>query len=349
MKAKSQIISLILVISMVLVLFAACAAPAQDTTAEAATEADEATDTQAATDVEAEVSDELYILVSPLTSFPMYVNHDQEAFTRWGEEMGVQTQIIGPSDYDIPGTVSVLEQAMAMNPAGILTIGADPTMETVINKIVDAGIPVITYDGDIPTSKRLCFVGTNWEEIGRLEGEAMAELLGGKGKVAYMGMVGLVNMEKAFAAFEEVLSEYPDIEIVGKYDDGASVEKAASLTADILSAHPDIAGVAGFDAMSGPGIGLAIKEAGKAGEIKVTTVDIEPEHLALVEEGVIDTLIGQKRELFTYYAAQLLYDYVHEANSLSSDDVAAGITSIPALVDTGLVIVTKENVDKFID
>jgi ribose transport system substrate-binding protein len=116
-----------------------------------------------------------------------------------------------------------------------------------------------------------------------------------------------------------------------------------------LSAHPDIAGICGFDSNSGPGIALAVKEARKAGKIKITTVDWEPEHLQLVKEGVIQMLAGQKRELFTWYGAQFLYDMVHRTNPLAQNDAEAGITSVPYNINTGLLKITSENVDQFIN
>ena len=125
------------------------------------------------------------------------------------------------------------------------------------------------------------------------------------------------------------------------------METAARITSDLISAHPDLAGICGFDAMSGPGIGLAIREANKIGKIKVTTVDWEPEHLKLVEDGVIQYLVGQKRELFTWYGAQFLFDMVHKTNTFSLDDEKAGITAIPYSVDVGVIEITRENIEKF--
>jgi ABC-type sugar transport system substrate-binding protein len=164
-----------------------------------------------------------------------------------------------------------------------------------------------------------------------------------------MGILGLTNMEAGFKGLLDVFAGYPEIEIVGKYDDASNVEEAARITSSLLTAHPDLAGICGFDAMSGPGIGLAIKEAGKAGKVKVTTVDWEPEHLNYVKEGVIDVLIGQKRELFTWYGAQFLYDMVHNTNKLSANDDNAGITNIPQSVNTGLLKISKENIDLFLE
>jgi ABC-type sugar transport system substrate-binding protein len=66
--------------------------------------------------------------------------------------------------------------------------------------------------------------------------------------------------------------------------------------------------MAGFDSESGPGMGQAIKEAGKAGKIVATCVDAEEQHLRLVKEGVLTAAVGQKRELFTYMGVKALFE-----------------------------------------
>lgn len=290
---------------------------------------------------------EEYIMVTTFVNFPMYVNHDQAAFLRWGKKMGVKTTVLGPTEWDVVAQIGVIEQVIPSKPAGLLINGTDPAIASAINKAVHAGIPTVVYDSDIPNSKRHAFLGTDWYEIGRLQGEAMVDLLGGKGKIAYMGLVGQTNMENGFRGLLDVFKKYPGIIVIGKYDSQGSTENAAKITSDLITANPDLAGVCGFDAISGPGIGLAIKEAGKSGQIKVTTVDWEPEHLKLVREGVIDVLIGQKRELFTWYGAQFLYDMVHHTIQLSDDDDRAEITNVPYSVNTGLLKITKENINLF--
>jgi ribose transport system substrate-binding protein len=291
---------------------------------------------------------EEYVMVTTIVNFPMYVNHDQAAFKRWGERMGVKTSVLGPVEWDVSAQIAIIEQLIGTRPTGLLINGTDPAIAQVINKAVEAGIPTVVYDSDIPNSKRHSFLGTDWYEIGRLQGEAMARLINGTGKVAYMGILGMTNMEEGFRGLLDVFKKHPGIQVVGKYDDKASIEEAAKLTSDLLSAHPDLAGICGFDAMSGPGIGMAVKEANKAGKVKVTTVDWEPEHLRLVKEGVIHHLVGQKRELFTWYGAQFLFDMVHQINPLSVNDDKAGIVGIPHKVNTGLIEVTSANVDLFL-
>ena len=278
---------------------------------------------------------------------PMYVNHDQAAFVKWGQARNVKVSILGPADWDVPAQINTIEEVIGTRPTGLLINGTDPAIAQAINKAVDAGIPTVVYDSNIPGAKHHAFLGTDWYEIGKMQGQEMVRLLNGKGKVAYMGILGLTNMEQGFQGLLDVFKQYPDINVIGKFDDKANVQEAARITSDLLSAHPDLAGVCGFDSNSGPGIALAVREARKSGKVMITTVDWEPEHLALVRDGTIQMLAGQKRELFTWYGAQFLYDMVHQTNRLSADDAQAGITNIPAIINTGLIKITKENVDEF--
>ncbi len=291
---------------------------------------------------------EEYVMVTTAVSMPMYMNRDQRSFLRWGKARNVKVSILGPADWDVPAQINAIEEVIGTRPTGLLINGTDPAIAQVINKAVAAGIPTVVYDSNIPNANHHAFLGTDWYEIGKMQGEEMVKLINGKGKIGYMGILGMSNMEAGFRGLLDVLKKYPEIEVVGKFDSKASVEEAARISADLISAHPDLAGICGFDGPSGPGISLAVKEAGKSGKIKITTVDGEPEHLQLVREGTIQLLAAQKRELFTWYGAQFLYDMAHKTNSLSANDKGAGITSIPYHVNTGLLRITKENVDLFI-
>lgn len=293
-------------------------------------------------------SDEEYVWIGTMIGHPMYINNDQEALKQFGKDAGVKVTIEGPKEYDIPGQVAAIEASIGRNPAGIMILGMERGLIPAVNKAVEAGIPTIMVDADLVESKRIAFVGSNWYNIGVKQAEAMVKLIGGKGKVAALGIGQADNMEQGFEGFKSVIKNYPDITYLGEFDDMCNVEEAQRNTEELLNKYPNIAGIAGFDVNSGPGIGLAIKEAGKVGKIKVTCVDIEPIHLKLCKEGVVQKLVGQKRKLFTYYGARLLYDYNHATISFSPDKNKNQIAPIPYIVDTGLIEVDQTNVESFL-
>jgi ribose transport system substrate-binding protein len=290
---------------------------------------------------------EEYIMITAAVNLPLFVRHEQTAFKNWGEQMGVQTTVLGNEEWDVQKTVEIIEQVIHEHPTGLLINGTDPGLATVINKAFDADIPVIVYDSEILGSHPNCFIGSDWYSMGYKQGERVARLINGKGKVACLGLLGLSNQEAGMKGLQDALKKFPDIKFIGKYNDAANLEAAAKMTSDIISATPDISAICGFTSASGPGIALAVKESGKAGKIKITTVDFEPEHLKLIKEGVIQYTVGQKRELFGSYGAQLLYDMAHRKNAFSINDPEAGVNPMPVHVNTGLIEIDSSNCKYF--
>lgn len=54
-------------------------------------------------------ANEEYVMITTAVNMPMYVNHDQAAFTRWGKRMGVKTSILGPAKWDVNAQINIIE------------------------------------------------------------------------------------------------------------------------------------------------------------------------------------------------------------------------------------------------
>jgi ABC-type sugar transport system substrate-binding protein len=118
------------------------------------------------------IENEEYVMVTTAVTMPMYVNHDQAAFKRWGKEKNVKVSILGPAEWDVPAQINTIEEVIGTKPTGLLINGTDPAIAQVINKAVAAGIPTVVYDSDIPNSSRHAFLGTDWYEIGKKWGSS---------------------------------------------------------------------------------------------------------------------------------------------------------------------------------
>jgi ribose transport system substrate-binding protein len=297
----------------------------------------------------ADYSHEEYVWMSCHANLPLFMAHDHPALRLAGKQLGVQVTIGGPNTSDIPSLISYIETTAARRPAGMMVVAWDPSAVVApINKAVESGIPVVCVDTDAPDSKRLSFIGTNWFDLGLRQGQAMVKTLAGRqGKVAMLGLTEHYIDQQAFAGFRSV-AEKAGLTLMEPQNDRGDTAVAARVAATIIQATPDLVGMAGFDSESGPGMGLAIKEAGKAGQIVATCVDAEPAHLNLIKEGVLTAAIGQKRELFTYFGLRILFELNHSPLKLCADDKAAGIRPAPDVVYTGSYTVTRDNVDIFI-
>jgi len=129
--------------------------------------------------------DQLYIEVSALGNLDYFYDHKM-GMEMVGKELGVRTEYVGPAEYDMNAMVSAFEQAIAKKPNGLVIVGFEPSLNAIVDKAIDQGIPVVTVDADLPGSKRLAFVGTGNFGAGEVGGHKMASLIGESGKVAIM-------------------------------------------------------------------------------------------------------------------------------------------------------------------
>jgi PAS domain S-box-containing protein len=73
-------------------------------------------------------------------------------------------------------------------------------------------------------------------------------------------------------------------------------------------------------------------------------VDADSAQVEFIKSGAIDAAFCQKREIFTYLAFQMLYAYNHGSETTG---FTPGAINIPGNVDTGFLVVAKENIDSF--
>jgi ribose transport system substrate-binding protein len=291
-----------------------------------------------------------YYWISNKVNLPLFVQYDYPGMKRVAEELGVKVIAAGPTDFDLPGYIAAVDQVCAQKPDGVIVRGGwDPSLTESVKKCLELGVPTVVDDGDLPDSGRLAYIGTIWTQVGVAQAKKMMEALPNGGKLGLMSIINAGNMREGVAGFKAYLEANGGgkYEIVANEDDGGDAAKAAQVTAAILAAHPDIAGLAGFDSESGAGIVTALREAGKnPGDIKVTAMEQTPDFFKTAKEGWVDGIVVQNRQLFIYYAVKMLHDY--KLNGLVSAGLSAeqGGRPIPDTVDTGVLLVTKDNVEK---
>lgn len=308
------------------------------------------TETGAAAVVD-DYSDEVYIMATMYSAHPV-VKPDLYYFKEKGKELGVKTFTVGPPDNNLELYVEALEQAIAQKPAGLAINGLDVAIVDLIDKAMNQGIPVVLWDADLPMSKRITFIGTNWPELGVRLAEAMAPLVNYKGKVGRLGNISQPHIMAAMNRFKEHMAVIaPNVEVLDIMDDKGMINEAEDAANALIQKHPDIAGIAGFDGSSGGGICPAVKNVGKAGEIKVVINDLIATHIEFLKDGSAQYVSGQKRNIFGPLALQTLFNINHQDYAFTSsiaNDATLGIYQAPAQIDTGFIDVTAESVDEFV-
>jgi ribose transport system substrate-binding protein len=292
---------------------------------------------------------EQYFLIATNIGLP-YWQSAHAGFARAAAEYGVTEDMRGPDTFTPAIEVDEFRAAVARKPAGILVSVADPSlMGPEINKAIAAGIPVITIDSDAPDSQRLYFIGTNNLEAGRLGGERVAADLSGKGNVVFLTMPGQPNLEERLKGYKDAFAKYPGIKIVEVFDmkgeSGTAMDKANEYMA--RTGASKINALICLEASAGKDVAEAFKRTKPQGTI-IMAMDVDQATLTLVKEGTIDATISQKPYTMALLGLKALDDLHHYPLKPLTRDFGSDATSpIPAFVDTGVSLVEKSNVDKF--
>lgn len=293
------------------------------------------------------IQNDEYVYLSIVTQVPFWVDH-KAALDDFGKATGAKTSFIGPPDFDVVAQARQLDELVARKPAGIiLFIGDADAMTPGIDRAVDAGIPVILVISDAPKSKRFVHIGIDGVQAGKVGAELLAETIGGKGEVI-LGTFPSPNVLDRVKGYEQYFkANHPAIKVVATVNDKADPSFAPEAYAAAIAAHPNVVGIGGTDGDSGLGAARAVKEAGKADQIKIVAMDRNDDMLAEVESGPIVGSVVQKSYDELWLASWMLYWLNHEQLKPVPDWEAAAINPLPEQITTGVWKLTRDNVDQF--
>jgi len=237
---------------------------------------------------------------------------------------------------DVAEQNTILDQILRLKPTGIAVDPVDAVSHiTAINRIRAAGIPVVLFDSPSKDNS-IASIGNNFAEQGEIAAERLAKLIGYTGKVAVMQGFPLAPNHKArYEAQLSALSKYPEIRVVDGGVDNDDIKTAHEQCTMILKLHPDLRGYLCCDASGPIGIASAIKQAGKIKEITVVSMDGIKPILDAIKEGIIDSSSSTKPRMQGSMSILLLWQ------------ASLGM-QIPQAIDTGIDIITQDNVDQYL-
>jgi len=165
-----------------------------------------------------------------------------------------------------------------------------------------------------------------------------------KGKIiALQGQLANTPAIYRFKGLQKALAENPGVELVQWEGGDWDRTKGYNLTKAMLVAHPDVDGVWSANDEMAMGAIQALKEAGKAGQIKVSGTDGIPEIYDAIRQGYACSTVMQDAK----YQAELGL-----AMALAAKEGKLNVTSLPPEKREFMipgVEVTKDNVDKVVD
>ncbi len=251
------------------------------------------------------------------------------------KEAGVEIMWKGPErESDSAAQINIVEDAINKRVDGIVLA---PTHKDALVPIVERAarekIPVAIFDSGIGTENYVSYVATNNLQGGAVAAERLAAKLGGKGKVAILGVqAGSVSTEQREQGFQDTIKQkYPGIEIVAFQYGDADRARSLDRATDILTAHPELNGFFASNESSTVGVVQALKQKGLAGKVILVGFDSSPNLIDDLKAGAIDSLVLQNPFKIGYESVKAM---VAKLNGQTP----------PRVIDTGVKLLTMDNI-----
>jgi len=279
--------------------------------------------------------------VSLLTrTHPFY--QDLEAGLREAADAKGFELLVQAGEFDVARQADQLDDFMVRKVSAIILSPCDSkSIGTTVQAANRAGIPVFTSDIAVlsPDARVECHVASDNVAGGRLAGQALAEALGGHGRVAVIDHPEVESVIQRVAGFREEIAKHPGIEIVSVLPGRGVKDLAMHAAEDILTAHPDLDGIFGINDDSALGALAAVEKAGRLGRVTIVGFDAVPEARKAIADGRIHAdVIQQPRDIgrrtveavADYLAGKPVPPAILIPCGLYTHESAAGEASAPA-------------------
>lgn len=246
------------------------------------------------------------------TPFLSEVLKELEAARDSVRQQGAKLTILNHKRMDAESQLAQLKNLEKMEVDGIAIRPIDDKrIYEAINRFVENGIPVVTFNTDMPNSKRLCYVGQDSLLGGKTCASLMGMLLGGRGKVLMVGghQSVLAQQNRGEGFISEMKVEYPDIKLLPSQTCWEDDNIAYDIVYKALSSDSTIGGI--YFTSDGPtGACHAIKDLGMRGKVRFICHDATQQNTQNMLDGYIDFIIDQNAYLQATRPLEVLTDYI---------------------------------------
>lgn len=250
------------------------------------------------------------------------------------DKAGVELQLVD-------GKIDAQVQADAVD--NLITKGAnaiivDPlnadALSPVIKRAVDAGIPVVAFDGTIEGDADIStFVGISNSEGGKQIGKALVDITKGKGKVGEITALNSSIQIERQKAFEDTVKA-AGMTIGTVVDGGNQADKAQAAAENLFTGNPDLEYVYATGQPALTGAVAAARSQNATDRVKIVGWDLAPESAQGLKDGFVKAVLQQD-------TFQMGYDSMKAAIT-----VACGGT-VDSTIPVATHVVTAANLDQF--
>jgi len=260
----------------------------------------------------------------------------KEAGSRAGVDLVWKSPL---KESDRGAQIDLVQQFVADDVAGIVLAPLDSkALVGPVQAARQAGIPVVIIDSGLdaqPGQDFVSFVGTNNSLGGRMGGEEMVRLLNGKGKVVLLRyMAGSASTTERETGFLSALQGQAGIEVISENRFAGTTAGEGQVAAlNMIDVIKQADAVFCPNESSTDGMLQALRKEGLAGKVTFVGFDASPPLVEALRNGEIQALVVQNPRKMGSLGVQTLLAHL------------AG-QAVEANIDTGAVVVTRENMDQ---
>ena len=279
------------------------------------------------------------VAVIPMGTTHEYWKALHEGAEEAGKELGVEIKWKGPlKEDDRAGQIGIVQGFTADNVSGIVLAPLDANaLMRPVESAMEKKIPVIVVDSPLtgePGKDYTALIATNNKLGGKLGGERLVQLLGGKGKVVMLrNAVGSASTAAREEGFLEAMKAAPGITVLSDNARGGRTQGEAQTKAmQMVDTLKQADGIFCSNESTSAGMLQALVQNGIAGKVKFVGFDSSPVLVSALRDGKIDALVVQNPRKMGYEGVKAVVTKLKGG-------------TIPANTDTGVTIVDKANLD----
>lgn len=255
------------------------------------------------------------------------------------KENNVVVEIYAPRFNDPKEELKYIDIATISKVDGIIThVSNSEDFTEAINKAVNKGISVITFENDDAKSARSAFIGTNSYMVGKEAAKLLVEATGGKANIATIasddGSQGSIEHNAKMYGFSNTIKDYPGMKIVKNYNSKMGVLSAEEITQRIIESEEEINAIFTLSSADTLGTVQFIVDSNKVGQIAIVGYGNTEEILRYIDKEVIYGTIASD-------PYKMGYESIKNLIAIKSGE------RVPEFIDTDIQTITKSNLTMF--
>jgi len=272
------------------------------------------------------------------------------------QELGAELLFDGPTNTDPAKQNEIVENWMTLG-VDVIAVACENRegIAGPLKRAQEKGIKIVTFDSDTTPDARSFFVNQATPQgIGEALMDEAARLCAEEGEFAIItATLTAANMNEWRKIIEARLAEkYPKMKLLDTKPCDDQKDKAQAETTNLISANPNLKCIMAICSPAVPGAAEAVKQAGKAGIVKVVGLGLPSENRAYLKDGVTQSVILWRVADLGYLTIQAAHAVGTGALDVGSKSIHAGKLGEIQIDGTSIIlgkpfIFTKDNVDQF--